>query len=245
MRRCVNINLFVFACAIIISNTGCKKINDLELNPTNGKTSAIFNSNVSYGTLTDQVGNIYKTVTIGTQTWMAENLRTTKYNDGTDILQITNNKYWSHLLTGAYCNYKNTKNIDTIATYGSLYNWNAVSTGKLAPVGWHVPSDEEWSTLMTYLGDNNQAGGKLKETGTIHWSDPNLGANNESGFTALPGGFRGGDDGTFINMGKVGMWWSSTGPLLAYYWSLTYDLSELFRIYFSKELGFSVRCVKD
>jgi uncharacterized protein (TIGR02145 family) len=135
-------------------------------------------------------------------------------------------------------------NSDTIATYGRLYNFHAVGTGKLAPEGWHVPSDEEWSTLISFLGDNNLAGGKLIETGVIHWSDPNNSANNESGFTALPGGFRAGD-GSFINMGKVGIWWSSTGPLLAYHRSLTCDFADVFRIYFAKESGYSVRCVKD
>ncbi len=109
-------------------------------------------SDITYGTVTDQDGNEYKTVTIGTQTWMAENLRTTKYNDSTSIPNITSASMWQNSTTGAYCNYNNTTDIDTIVTYGSLYNWYAVNTGKLAPKGWHVATNEEYSTLIR--GDN-------------------------------------------------------------------------------------------
>jgi uncharacterized protein (TIGR02145 family) len=142
-------------------------------NSTNGQTTAEFNPSITYGTLTDQDGNVYKTVTIGTQTWMAENLRTTKYNDGTAIANVTENTVWDTLRTGAYCNYNNTTSIDTIATYGRLYNWHAVNTGKLAPIGWHVPTADEWTKLTDDLGSGYVAGGKLKETGTSHWNSPN------------------------------------------------------------------------
>lgn len=228
---------------------GCKKDDDNEPssdNSINGKTTAVFNPDVTYGTMTDKDGNIYKTVTIGTQTWMAENLRTTKYNDGTDIPVVTDKNEWTTLTTGAYCNYNNTTNTDTIGTYGRLYNWYAVNTGKLAPAGWHVPSDAEWSALFDYLEGTSVAGGKLKETGTTHWLAPNEGATNETGFTAVPSGSRDGN-GAFGNIGRNGYWWSTIedGTDNACYLPIRYNLSSMSSLYLNKENGFSVRCVKD
>jgi uncharacterized protein (TIGR02145 family) len=214
-------------------------------NQTNGKTTAVFNSNVNYGTMTDQDGNVYKTVTIGTQTWMAENLRTIKYNDGTAIPNVTDNHEWENLTTGAYCNYNNTTSVDTIATYGRLYNWYAVNTAKLCPTGWHVPTDAEWTTLTDYLGETSVAGGKLKETGTTHWYSPNKGATNESGFTALPVGIRGYVG--FSYFGSYGYWWSATGYAAtnAYYLAMSYSSSNVHRDPFDKMFGFSIRCLRD
>jgi uncharacterized protein (TIGR02145 family) len=137
---------------VIIFNSCSEDENRPPENPTNGKTTAIFSSSVTYGTVTDQDGNVYKTVKIGTQTWMAENLRTTKYNDGKSIENVIVASKWEGLSTGAYGNYNNTTSSDTIATYGRLYNWSAINTGKLAPKGWHVPTDDEWSVLTRYLG---------------------------------------------------------------------------------------------
>ena len=117
------------------------------------------------------------------------NLKTTKYNDGTSIPNVTNDTSWSNLTTGAYCWYNN--DVSYKNPYGALYNWYAVNTGKLAPKGWHVPSDAEWTTLITYLGGESIAGGKLKEAGTTHWLSPNTEATNSTGFSALPGGRRG------------------------------------------------------
>jgi len=216
------------------------------INPTNGKTTAVFNSGVTYGTLTDEDGNIYKTVTIGTQTWMAENLRTTKYKDGTAISNVAGANEWGDLMTGAYCNFNNTNNIDTIATYGRLYNWYAVNTGKLAPVGWHIPTDAEWTKLTDYLGGQSVAGGKLKEIGTTHWDSPNIGATNETGFTALPGGYRD-INCTFVSIGHVGDWWSSSERTIynVYYRFMPDVYSNVYIGYFNKELGLSVRCIKD
>ncbi|MDD3281432.1 MAG: fibrobacter succinogenes major paralogous domain-containing protein [Bacteroidales bacterium] len=183
-----------------------------------------------YGTMTDIDGNTYKTVTIGTQTWMAENLKVTKYNDGTAIPNVTD--------------YDNDPS--KVATYGRLYNWHAVNTGKLCPTGWHVPTNAEWAKLSEYLGGDEVAGGKLKETGTTHWHSPNTGATNESGFTALPGGYRF-DNGTFNNIGYYGLWWSSTesNSDIAYYWGLDYDNDDLSSNNYYKVDGFSVRCVRD
>jgi len=230
---------------MVIIFSSCNKDNNIS-SSTKGETTAVFNSSVTYGTLTDQDGNVYKTVTIGTQTWMAENLRTTKYNDGTSIPNVISASGWANLITGAYCNYNNTTSTDTIATYGRLYNWYAVKTGKLCPSGWHVPTDAEWSTLTDYLGGESVAGGKLKEIGTTHWLSPNRGATNETGFTALPGGYR--DlNFTFTSIGHVGDWWSASEHT-TYNSSYRYmpDVySNVYSSYFNKEWGLSVRCVKD
>ena len=156
--------------------------------------------------ITDVDGNTYGTVTIGTQTWISSNLKTTHYNDGTAIPNVTDNTTWAGLATGAYCWYNN-DSITYKSTYGALYNWYAVST-KLCPTGWHVPKDGEWTTLTDYLGGLTIAGGKLIETGTTHWVTPNTGATNSSGFTALPGGYRS-RSGTFSDFGSKGYWWST------------------------------------
>ncbi|MFZ4706867.1 MAG: FISUMP domain-containing protein [Bacteroidales bacterium] len=201
------------------------------------------------GVVTDIDGNIYQTVTIGTQTWMKENLKTTKYRNGTNIeYPGSNTTTWQNNTTGAYAWYDN--DISWKNTYGTLYNWHAVNnTNGLCPTGWHVPSDTEWSTLTTYLGGASIAGGKLKETGTTHWYSPNEGATNESGFTALPGGGRfyfG--NGVFNGIGSVGHWWSSTEYSANSAWNrfITSNLSRVSREnFYGKGSGFSVRCVKD
>jgi uncharacterized protein (TIGR02145 family) len=231
---------------LLLFGISCKKESNTPSNPLNSKTTAVFNPDLVYGTLTDIDGNEYKTIKIGDQTWMAENLRTTKYNDGTSIPNVTVGSEWVDLTTGAYCNYNNTNSIDTIANYGRLYNWYAVNTGKLAPKGWHVSTDAEWSTLTDYFGGGSVAGGKLKETGTSHWVSPNTGATNESGFTALPGGIRF-VDGTFFGICRYGYWWNSMAcnTYEAYYQSMHLESDDLIRLSYFKDLGYSVRCVKD
>jgi uncharacterized protein (TIGR02145 family) len=139
-------------------------------------------------TLTDADGNVYQTVTIGAQVWMAENLRTTKYNDGTPIPNVTLAADWNALTTGAYSDYNNDPANAT--DYGRIYNWYAINTGKLAPAGWHVPTTAEWATLVTTLGGEGTAGGPAKETGNAHWNAPNTGATNTSGFTGRGSGYR-------------------------------------------------------
>lgn len=146
-------------------------------------------NNDDNNSIIDIEGNVYQTVIIGTQVWMAENLRTTKYNDGSSIPLVTEAAAWDDLNSPGYCWYDN-DSINYKDTYGALYNWNAINTGKLAPVGWHVATDADWTTLTTYLGGDSIAGGKLKEQGTSHWAIPNTGASNTSGFTGLPAGFR-------------------------------------------------------
>ena len=198
--------------------------------------------NITYGSITDIDGNTYKTVTISTQTWMAENLKVTKYNDGIAIPNVTDNTAWSELTTGALCDYDNTPS--NSKTYGKLYNWHAVNTGKLCPTGWHVPSDAEWTKLTDYLGEN--AGGKLKETGTTHWNSPNTSATNETGFTALPGGYRN-FLGSFYYVGYYGYWWSATetNAYDAWYRYMDYSNSGVDRGTNYEEMGFSVRCVRN
>jgi uncharacterized protein (TIGR02145 family) len=208
------LKLILSAAALAILFLGCEKENqngDIN-NPvpsemTNGKTTALFNPNLTYGTLTDQDGNIYKTITIGSQTWMAENLRTTKYRDGSRINMSIED--WSDWTQGYFCEYNNTRNPDSIATYGRLYNWNALNSSRnIAPTGWRVPTQEDWETLIAFLGGGAFVGGKLKEIGVTHWNDPNLEANNESGFTALPGGYRA-DNGGFLGMGQNANFWTN------------------------------------
>ena len=205
--------------------------------------------------LKDIDGNVYKTVKIGTQVWMAENLKTTTYNDGSSIVLETDPWEW---LTDEprYSWYNN--DISNKDIYGALYNWYAVGTGKLCPLGWHVSSREDYQTLMDYVGGADIAAGKLKERGTTHWYPPNTGATNEYGFTALPGGHRkafwalsyeDGDE-SFIGLGEHGVWWTSstssgTSPS-PYAFGMSYD-------YEDSEMGpstaywwgYSCRCVKD
>jgi uncharacterized protein (TIGR02145 family) len=218
--------------------------------PTSDQT-IIFN----FIACTDYDNNNYPIVEIGTQVWMAENLKTTKYNDGTAIPNETDNTAWRSLTTGAYSDYDNTPS--TSITYGRLYNWYTVDNnagtkvasngGKnVCPTGWHVPADAEWSTLTTYLGGVSVAGGKLKETGTTHWTSPNTGATNETGFTALPCGFHD-YDGTYDGIGNYGDWWSSTvfSTISAFNRDMYHDLSDVYRLADNNQSGFAVRCLQD
>jgi uncharacterized protein (TIGR02145 family) len=215
------------------------------------KNSILFFAGVALLTLTTQAqtvtdidGNVYNTVTIGTQVWFKENLKTTKYNDNVTIPNVTDNTAWSKLTTGAYCDYKNTPSNSSV--YGRLYNWYSVKTNKLCPTGWHVPSNDEWLALATHLGGLEITGGKLKETGTTHWISPNTGATNETGFSALPGGYRY-NVGDYGYIGLESHWWSTTG----------YGINEVFHFVLTNtanwmgrgrevwETGYCVRCLRD
>jgi len=202
-------------------------------------------------------GNVYTEIKIGKQVWMVENLRTTKFNDGSSIANITSEEQWNDASRPGYCWCDN--DIDNKNTYGALYNWYAVESGILCPKGWHVPSDDEWKQLEMYLGMNQEAaddfgsrgtdeGGKLKETGTRHWQADNIDAFDTYGFTALPGGCRY-DDGSFTTIGVYGYWWSSTeskyGKDKALERGLVHFDSTVFRSRSSKGYGFSVRCLRD
>lgn len=220
------------------------KINVTKATGSGGVSSIVFNQSKIYGTVTDIDGNVYKTIIIGTQTWMAENLRTTNYRNGESIPNVTDNTVWTNLTTGAYCNYENTIDKDKIATYGRLYNWYTIADYRiLAPKGWHVPSDTEWETLTRYLGNEMFAGGKMKEIGTTHWNSPNKGATNESGFSSLPGGFR---FSSFSGIGELGFYWSSLSDQSnAYIRNQNYNYSNNFRSGCGMRNGLSIRCIKD
>ena len=201
--------------------------------------NSLINKEEGNNTVKDIDGNVYHTVTIGTQIWMAEDLRTTKYNDGALIPYVTDNKQWnSH--TSAYCYYNNDKkNKDK---YGVLYNWFPTATAKLCPVGWHVSTLNDWQTLIDYCGGWEKAGGKLKETDTIYWKSPNVGATNETGFTAIGAGGRS-HDGTFSNLKISSTWWCP--PRCGDIITLSNDRTWVYVIESYAEEGYCVRCVKD
>ncbi|MFC1733159.1 fibrobacter succinogenes major paralogous domain-containing protein [candidate division KSB1 bacterium] len=198
------------------------------------------------GSVSDIDGNVYDTVVIGTQTWLVQNLKVTKLNDGTSIPLVTSDTTWLNQTTAAYCWYNNNEAL-VKDPFGALYNWYAVNTGKLCPAGWHVPDDVEWDTLITFLGGNPIAGGKLKDTGTIYWLPPNTGASNESGFTALPGGCRSENNGLFDLMFESGWYWSSKEESItdAWSWELTSDEIDINAVISRKKKGISVRCIRD
>lgn len=197
-------------------------------------------------TLTDIDGNVYNTVTIGDQIWMAENLKVTRYRNGDPIALVTGSTAWAGLSTGAYCWYNN----DAAAngrTYGALYNWFAVNDSRnIAPPGWHVPTEAEREILDKYLGGASVAGGKLKEAGTAHWAEPNTGATNESGFTGLPAGYRV-SSGGFTNLHLFTYFWSSTERDAGTAWRrpLKYNSTVVDPWYSDKRTGFSIRLIKD
>lgn len=198
-------------------------------------------------TVTDKDGNVYQTVNIGTQTWMAENLRTTKFQNGESISNVTDAADWSTATFAAWCDYDN--NPQNALIYGRLYNWRAITESKnIAPVGWHVATHAEWTKLISYLGGESVAAGKLKEVGFDHWKLSNSISTNESGFTALPGGSRDAS-GVFGSLGDNGYWWTSTENTTSqgdvWYWYMNYDNTKAHKDYDSKLCGRSVRCVKD
>ncbi len=203
------------------------------------------NEDIKKRKVTDIDGNVYEIVKIGNQWWMAENLKVTHYRNGNPIPNVISYSEWENLTTGVYCSYDNsTSHMDT---YGCFYNWYAVNDSRnIAPEGWHVPSDAEWQTLVDYLGGDAVAGGKLKETGFLHWSTPNTGTTNESGFTALPGGYLWPDEGC-VNLGFTARFWSITENYDIFVWnrSLFFWDSVVSRGYDLKTDGYSIRCIKD
>ena len=208
------------------------------------------------GTVTDIDGNVYQTVRIGNQWWMAENLSVTHYRNGDPIPNVTDDGAWGALSTGAYCEFNN--DIANVATYGRLYNWFTVDDSRsMCPECWRVPTDDDWQQLEVYLGMSQSVadqtlwrgtdeGGKLKEEGTAHWVNPNTGATNESGFSALPGGRRS-SGGSFANMTLSAYFWTSTGASSDYAWfrELNYYHADVYRNVHRVEMGMSVRCVRD
>ena len=222
---------FIVTGLLLIFNNSCKKANDSPV------------EKLSADKVIDKDGNIYKTVTIGTQTWITEDLRTTKYSNGdavpTTILDISGEsapKYqWAYGDDTA-----------NVATYGRLYTWYAVTDSRnVCPTGWHVPSDAEWETLKAYLGGESASGVKLKEAGTTHWQAPNTGATNATGFTSLPGGYRT-LNGAYASIHLSGYQWSSSDDApLGWGQLMRYNDSLLVRGGYYKPAGVSVRCIKN
>ena len=193
--------------------------------------------------VTDGDGNVYETITIGTQEWLKTNLKATKFNDGTPIPNVTLATEWKGLSTPAYCWYDNATSNKEI--FGGLYNWHTVNSGKLCPSGFHVPSRDEWITLKTFLGNNG--GGAMKSISAL-WDSPNQGATNSSGFSALPGGMREDNDAAlFQYKGEQAVFWCSTqtGPGNADAFYLYADQTYLEHYEYSKTLGASVRCIRN
>jgi uncharacterized protein (TIGR02145 family) len=182
-------------------------------------------------------GNVYKSITIGNQIWMVENLKTTKYRNGDPILNVADSAQWGNLTSGAFCNYNNKQANSNI--YGNLYNWYAVNDSRnIAPVGWHVPTAVEWYVLIEFVG--NKAG-SLMETGTLHWLYNND-TDNSSGFTALPGGFRN-YDGSFQWLGNGAYFWTSQKNSFAV---KIFSPGLIMSNYdYPKSVGISIRCIKD
>ena len=227
-------------------------MNDFEGYDGNGwKSLTKSASPTGSGTVTDIDGNQYLTVTIGTQTWMRENLRTSRYRNGDPIPEVLLNSDWAALTSGAWSWYDHDPEKDML--YGKLYNWYAVDDARgVCPTGWHVPTDTEWTTLSDYLGGTGVAGGKMKTTGTIqaetgYWEDPNNGASNESGFTGLPGSFCEPGGPFPRTFGFEGVWWSSTesSSSNAWFYVLLGCCGDFFRADNDKRHGCSIRCIRD
>jgi len=214
---------------------------------------SIISNDMTFTTLSpisDIDGNVYEILTIGSQVWMAENLKTTKYRNGDPIPNVSDSLIWNHLLTGAYCDYDNNPSNSII--YGRLYNWYTVDDPRnLCPSGWHSAKASEWSALLTFLGWDNNTGNKLKEPGITHWNYPNNGATNESGFTGLPGGLRAPQG--FIQIINTAVWWTARDS----WWNENTAPSSVFLFYDRSDFGFigtsikgkidgeSVRCIRD
>ena len=236
--------LLGFIAIGLLTFVGCKKDDDTETSSDDGTTET---SSVE---AKDADGNTYKTVTIGEQEWFAENLKTSKYNDGTDIPNVTGNTEWYNLSTGAWCNYDNSSTNDV--TYGKLYNWHAVNTSKLCPTGWHVPTDAEWTVLEDYLTANGHSETEAQALkATSGWgSGTGWGGGNgtdDYGWSGLPGGYRYYYDGNFGAIGYSGNWWSSSQYSAYYAWyRFLVDSSDgVNGDVGSKTFGFSVRCLMD
>jgi uncharacterized protein (TIGR02145 family) len=245
---CLRENTLYFIRAYATNSTGTGYGNEIWFS-TNA--ASVFNINLTYGTLTDTEEIVYRSIKIGAQTWMAENLKTSRYRNG-DLIGTTSVPSLNTTAeVGPKYQWAYDGNENNVEVYGRLYTWYTITDNRnVCPSGWHVPNDDEWATLEDYLGGWKNAGGKLKESGTTHWQVPNEGANNESGFTALPGGMRF-ENGTFTYLGTVGLWWSSDeanpNSPSAMSWSVQYNSSVLSMGWTgdANGRGLSVRCIKD
>lgn len=244
------LSVFVlFTCASCKENT---------IDIPNVNNGIVFNPNLSYGSVTDIDGNVYKTITIGEQIWMAQNLRTTKYSNGDIIPNVINSSEWAYMNSGAQCSFRNSTNTDSIAKFGRLYNGYAASDKRnIAPTGWHIPSVSDWIILESYLNSkgyfvelNNGYGGICKSLlGTTDWVGKyaddytnNLSRNNLTGFTAFPNGKRNAVSGSFENKYQDVYWWCSN--------SMHVDMDGTYQLfkdggYGTERWGFAIRCIKN
>jgi uncharacterized protein (TIGR02145 family) len=260
-------NTLYYARAYAINSVGTFYGNQVSFTTSTGTSGSathscgatnVHNPNLTYGSMTDQDGNTYKTIVIGTQEWMAENLKVSHYRNGDLIPVVTNNNTWAGLSTGATCWYNN-DSATYNCPYGKLYNWYAaVDARNLCPVGWHVPTDAEWNILVKQIDhvadttcfsctQSSTAGGKMKSTGIQYWLSLNTAADNSSGFSGLPGGIRGIANGTCSFLFNYGYWWSSAqfSTTDALNRVLYNGIGSLYRNYENMRYGFSVRCLRD
>ncbi len=241
----------IYLLASVILLLSCKKESS---NPSSNQSTNTTSSTAKYGNgVTDLDGYKYKTIIIGNQEWMGENLKVSKYEDGTVIPNVTDNTQWSKLTSGAWC--YNNNNITNNLKFGKLYNWYAVSpttngNKNVCPTGWHVPTDNEWSIMTDFLGGEAKAGGKLRDAGESSWNSSSTSNTNPYLFSALPGGARE-PDGNFISIGNYGSWWSNTDNTQLYFnitsWTRSMEGSgdDILRLYSVKGTGLSIRCIKD
>jgi uncharacterized protein (TIGR02145 family) len=247
----LNSNTTYYVKAYATNNSGT--VFGSEVSFTTGQVS-------NYKSIKDIDGNIYYIINIGNQIWMAENLKTTRFNDGTLIPNITDDFTWKTINTPAYCWCNNNPGFKT--SYGALYNWYTIDTSSnghknVCPAGWHLPDDKEWVTLITYLGGEEVAGIKLKEAGDFYWFHSNYMGDNSSDFSALAGGLRfeeaiqyaDGSSSPFVYIGIIAAWWSNTSPIndlwVEVWLEVTSDKSSADQYPSSKHEGNSIRCIKD
>lgn len=235
----VDIALITFISIFLFS---CKK------SSTTTSTTTPVSSGVLKQVIYDIDSNSYKIVQIGTQFWMCQDLKVSRYNDGTPILNLTDDSLWSTTSVGAWRSYGN--NSKLFADYGKLYNWFVIDkknngNKNVCPTGWHVSSDLDWSILSNYLGGDLVSGGLLKDSVYTHWNKPNTGATNSVYFYAFPNGYSD-FSGKFSNIGYSGYWWTSTDSVTtAIYRNLSYSDPVLTTYSGDKHNGFSIRCIKD
>lgn len=224
MKKPLKIAQSLFISMLLLINVGCNKEVDADDDTSTPPTPPVAT------TATDIDGNVYNTVTIGTQTWMKENLKVTKFNNGTSLPMVVDHPTWMGLTTPAYCWYNDDYNAYGVE-YGALYNGYAINSGNLAPAGWHVATEADWDVLSNYLGGNSVSGGKLKEVG----------------FTALGGGYRSASLSSYTFNKETGLWWTSTSISATQNTTraIYYDINDLQPGQYPWATGCAVRCVKD